>query len=174
MAKVTIFGLAGTGKSTVSALLASKTGYALLSAGSLARQYAKDHGQSVYEYNALAAADPSIDKALDTYIESYGKEHNGFIFESWLGWYFIPDSFKVKLACDEAVRMARIAGREHLAIDDAAEKTLEREKSKKERFRRYYGLEVFPPADELFDLVIDTSNVTPEEIVRHIYGELLR
>jgi cytidylate kinase len=37
----------------------------------------------------------------------------------------------------------------------------------KDRYLRYHGI-VYPPADDIFDLVVDTTSISPEEVVEKI------
>ena len=60
------------------------------------------------ELNELAKKDKSIDDMLDERSIRLGKELDSTIFDSRMGWHFIPDSFKVFLLADmtEAGRTA--------------------------------------------------------------------
>jgi CMP/dCMP kinase len=167
MAKITIFGLAGTGKSSVGKLLAERLGYEYVSSGNMMRQKAVEAGLTIYELNQAARSDPHFDQELDEAILQYGKEHDNFVLESWLGWHFVPDAFKIKLLCDTQERIKRIAARESLSFEEAEQKTESRDQAKLDRYYRYYGIKDFP-SDEIFDLVLDTTVRAVEEIVGDI------
>lgn len=58
MAKITIFGLAGAGTSTVGKMLAEKLGYKFLSSGDIFRKKARDSGITLPELHECIKADP--------------------------------------------------------------------------------------------------------------------
>jgi len=114
-------------------------------------------------WNALT--DHSFDKELDARQKKYGEENKSFVFESRLGYYFIPDSMKVKFICDFDERIKRISQREDISIDEVKELTLEREEAIRIRYKDLYDIDNFTD-DKHFDLVIDTTTTPPEKIVK--------
>lgn len=168
MAKITLFGMAGTGKGTIRDLLKQKLGYdKSFSCGDFEREVAKNRGLTLLELDRLAKTDKSIDAEQDKVMAEFGKNNDNFIVEGRLAWYFIPDSFKVALLCSFEGRTQRIAKREHKDITQVEAETHEREKAITERFATYYGITDFQnPAN--FDLSIDTTHMTPEEIADQI------
>ncbi len=167
MAKITIFGLAGTGKGTVCRILCEKLGYKSFSGGDFARETARRMNLTLNEIDELSRYDKSIDIARDKVIEDFGKENDNFIVEARLGWKFIPDSFKVCFECDFEERTRRVAQREKKDIVTVQAETIQRENSIYDRFLKYYGIKnVNDPKN--FDLVIDTTHITPEDIADKI------
>jgi len=165
MVKITLFGLAGTGTSTVAKLFSEKYNSSFMSGGNIFRDMAKKHEMDVYEFNKLCQTDTKYDFALDDEIKLYGEQNSHFIFESRMAWYFIPDSIKVKLICDIDVRVNRVLERENLTnFDEIKEKNINREKSEKKRYFEYYDVEDYTD-DKNFDLIIDSTNLSPEEII---------
>lgn len=172
--KVTIFGLAGTGKSSVAEAVAAQLGWEFMSNGNLFRELAKEHGMQLNTFEKLAEKDESIDRKVDAKTKVYGKTHDNFVFEARLAWHFIPDSFKLKLYCEDAERFRRIAGRDRITLEEAARQTEEREQSIRKRYKEIYGIEDFSD-DTNFDRVIDTTpidlaaviNVTKDIITSH-------
>lgn len=171
MAKITIFGLAGTGKSLTGKMLSEEIGYTYLSTGNIFRQMAADHGMSLNDFEALSNTTDVYDRELDEKTKLYGLDHDNFIFESRLAWYFIPDSFKIKLDCDFDTRTSRIASREAKDIKQVQEETSHREDLIRERYKKYYNIEDFTN-DSNFDCIVDTKNNNPENVVRIIMEEL--
>jgi CMP/dCMP kinase len=172
MAKITLFGMAGTGKGTIRDLLKQKLGYEKsFSCGDFERQVAKNKGITLLEMDELAKTDKTIDMEQDTIMEEFGKNNSDFIVEGRLAWYFIPDSFKIALLCDFDGRIQRIANREGKEIATVEAETREREKAIYERFATYYGItDLENPAN--FDLSIDTTNLTPDQIADLIVSAL--
>lgn len=164
MAKISIFGFAGTGKTTAGKLLAEKLGYNYVSTGNMFRAKASVLGITLQELEQKSELDESFDRELDKETEDFGKNNNNFVIESRLAWHFVPDSFKIMFDCDFDVRIFRISDREHKDFEQVKMETLEREESIKERYKRYYGINCVDDKEN-FDLIIDTTNITPETIV---------
>ena len=90
---ISITGTLGSGKSSVCKIL-KENGYDIISNGVLFREIAEEKGITVVELNELAKKDKSIDDMLDERSIRLGKELDSTIFDSRMGWHFIPDSFK--------------------------------------------------------------------------------
>ncbi len=167
MAKITVFGLAGTGTSSAGKLLAERLGYRFISSGGMFRSRAKELGLSLPEFGALCEREPEHDKALDQEIKYIGETNNDLVVESRLAWYFIPDSIKIKFICDFPERARRLAHRDGGTPEEAGEAAKVREQSEATRYQSYYGLTDFG-VDDQFDLVIDTTRTPNVEVVEKI------
>jgi CMP/dCMP kinase len=164
MAKITIFRLAGTGTSSIGRELARQLNYQFLSTGDMFRAKALSLGLSLYEFDKVCVADPSYDRALDEELELYGQENDNFVVESRLAWHFIPDSIKIKIACDFTVRVGRVAKRDGVTFEEARDLTLVREEDGRARYQVNYGIANFGD-DNHFDLVVDSTETTVEQVV---------
>ena len=169
--KITISGQVGSGKSTVAKLLAKKKKYSYYSTGEFMRAIAKERKVTIMELSDKAESDPSIDKELDKKQIEIGKKEDNFVMDSRLGFYFIPDSFKILLTVDIKEAAKRIhkdkrEGETFKDIDEAIDSLEKRMMSEKKRYKEYYNIE-FPKINH-FDLIIDTSDKKPEEIVEGI------
>lgn len=167
MAKITIFGLAGVGTSTVGKALAERLGYKFVSSGGIFRKKAADMGLELHKLQALAEKDDKFDKELDKEIEKFGKENDDFVVESRLAWFFIPDSIKIKLFCEFNERVRRVAERDKIPVAEAGKRVASRENTDSLRYKNFYGINDIND-DGHFDLVIDTNAITPQEIVNRI------
>ncbi len=165
--KITIFGLAGTGKTTAGKLLSESLGLTSKSSGNMFRELAVEKGMSVNELDKASIDNPEFDKWLDSQIEEYGKTHDDFVFESRLAWHFIPDSIKIRLYCDFDERVKRIAGRESKDIETAKKETNERESHIFERYEKYYNLQDID-SPKNFDLNINTTHTSPKRVTEII------
>lgn len=104
------------------------------------------------------------------------KEHDKFVIDARLGWYAVPESFKVYLTVDLDVAARR-------AFEDAERKDTEKfnsvEEQKadmKKRYElenaRYYNLYNVRKEDlSNYDLIIDTTNESPETVAEKIIEE---
>jgi len=161
--KITIYGLPGTGTSTVGCLLAAKLGYEFKDSGAMFRQKAEALSLTLNELESLAQTDPSYDLELDQTVTAYGQKHTNFVFDSRLAWHFIPDSFKIKFDCSEPVRIARIARRENKSLAQARAETNDRMEKIFERYARYYGI-TNCTCEANFDFSINTTSISPSEV----------
>ncbi|MBW2989639.1 cytidylate kinase family protein [Candidatus Woesearchaeota archaeon] len=169
--KITVSGIAGSGKSTVASMLAKKLGYAHYSIGSLMRSLAKEKGISLLELSKQAEGNKAIDRELDSKQEEIGKKKDNFVIDSRLGFHFIPDSIKVFLEVDlnEAAKRILKEKRQHEQykdIQDSIKKIKARISSEDRRYGSYYGLDY--KDRKHYDLIIDTTGIKPEEIIRII------
>lgn len=74
---------------------------------------------------------------------------------------------KVWIKCDKKTRAERIAGREDISAKEAEKMLEEREKTERSVFSRIYGFDTFSQERQA-DLVIDSTNKTPEQIVDEV------
>ncbi|MCH5265004.1 MAG: AAA family ATPase [Lachnospiraceae bacterium] len=171
---ISITGTLGSGKSSVCAVL-EKHGYSTISNGVLFREIAKEKGITVVELNELAKTDKSIDKMLDDRSIRLGKERENTIFDSRMGWHFIPDSFKVFLFANmnEAARRVYAADRISEAYQselDAKADLIKRQLLEKERFFSLYGVDYLDLHN--YDLVIESTSASPEQVAEKILETL--
>lgn len=170
MAKITIFGLAGTGTTSAGKMLAEKLGYQFVSSGYMFRQMAEENKMTLNEFEEATNKDPKFDRELDQRIKEFGEKNDNFIIESRLAWHFIPDSIKIKLTCDLNERIKRVAEREKIPFAVAKEHNEFRDKKIAERYEKYYDIKDFN--DDKFDLVIDTTTTSIEDVVQRIEERL--
>ena len=109
--KKNIISLAGdlaSGKGTVSKILMQKLNYGVYRNGEYFRSLAKKMNMTVTEFNKYVVEHPEIDQQIEKSAAEYAKDHNNFIIDARLGWYAVPESFKVYLTVDinEAAKRA--------------------------------------------------------------------
>ena len=169
MRKFTIFGLAGTGTTSVGELLAKNFGYKFVSSWGKFRDKSNELGMELNEFEKLCLRDPKYDIELDRFIADFGRENINFVVESRLAYRFIPDSIKIKLVCDYSTRIQRVARRHSIPTSVASEKTNFRERMAERRYSKYYDIKKLAP-DKKFQIIIDTSRISIEKIVGKIVG----
>jgi cytidylate kinase len=70
--KITIFGFAGSGTSTVGKLLAQELDYTFMSSGNILRSWAEESGYTIYEFeDKVVKTDHSFDMKLDTKVAEF-------------------------------------------------------------------------------------------------------
>ncbi len=169
---ITISGKAGSGKSTVARLLSKKLKLKHYSIGDLMRAMAKDKSVTLLKLNRLAEKDKSIDFELDNKLKELGRNKDNFVVDGRLTAFFIPHAdVKVFLNANDKIRAQRILNdKRHQEKNKSLRETLknikEREESEKKRYKKYYGLDYRDK--KLYNYVIDTTNMTPNEVVNKI------
>ena len=169
---ITISGRPGSGKSVVARNTAEALGLRHVSAGDFMREMADERGLTILELSRIAEADESIDIEIDARSACLGESPEGFVMDARLGWHFVPQSIKVFLDVRPEVAARRIFGakrddeRENVDLETTIRAIKDREASEKARYARYYDLDYTDPAK--YDLVIDTSDLTPDEVVSKV------
>lgn len=179
---ITIAGKLGSGKSSTAKLVAKELSYKHYSTGDFMRSIANDRNISLAELGKIAETDDSIDKILDDHNLEIGKMEN-VVLDSRLGFYFIPESFKVFLELDPEIAAERISEdkkvnpnrhTEATGAFDTKESIIEkintRLQSERKRYKELYGIED-QTAHDNFDLIIDTSKIPLEKVSQKIIEE---
>jgi cytidylate kinase len=175
--KITITGDLGSGKSAISRILCERTGFEYISTGRVQRQLALELGIDTLEMNRRADTDPSIDERIDGIFVDLGNDPNGYIIDSRMAWFFLPNSFKIYLQTDVEVAVQRIMNdpnradsEQYQSPEEAAKKILARKASENARFLSKYGADCANLDN--FDLVINTANRTQAEVAEVIFDVL--
>ncbi|HEC94946.1 MAG TPA: cytidylate kinase [Thermoplasmatales archaeon] len=166
MVTVTISGAPGTGTTTVSRLLQKKLGVPYVYAGELFRKEAEKHGMSLEEFGRYCEKHPEVDKQLDEYQRELLRKGNLILEGRLAGWIAYLNNIpatKVLLIADKETRAERIVKREGGSKEEKAEKMRKRERSEAVRYKKYYNVDINDLS--IYDLVVDTTKKTPEEIV---------
>jgi predicted cytidylate kinase len=168
--KLAISSLPGAGSSTVAKLLAKKLNIKRIDAGEIWDKITAKHKTSILGLSALAEKDKTIDLELDKKMLKYAKENNDILLEGRLcGWLCYQNkipAFKIWLKCNQNIRTKRVSLREKQNFEKILKETKTREQSEVERYKKYYNIDINDLS--IYDLVIDSSKMTPDEIVRCI------
>ncbi|MFH1364907.1 MAG: AAA family ATPase, partial [Candidatus Aenigmatarchaeota archaeon] len=87
---ISICGISGSGKSTISKLLAERLGYKHYSIGEIRRKMAVDRGMTLAELNKLGEKEDFTDKEVDKFQEELGKKEDNFVIDGRTSFHFIP------------------------------------------------------------------------------------
>ncbi len=168
---ITVGGPHGTGKSTYARALARILHLRYVSAGELFRETAKAKKISLEEFSKLAAEDPTIDMMIDEATKTEAKKGD-VVIDAQLGAWMAGKLADVKLllVAPKEIRFARIAHRDHCSIATAKKETLTREDIQKQRYKKYYGIDVSDI--NLYDLKIDTGLYSIEKTTSIIVEEV--
>jgi CMP/dCMP kinase len=169
---ITISGDLGSGKSTVGKLISEKLCVPIKSTGGFQRELAQRMGLTTLELNKLAETDRSIDTQIDAISAEIERRKDSTIVDSRMAWHFIPSAFKVFLSVDARLAAQRIfdaprsSETPYASVDEVMQANLARRASEVERFKARYGVNIADHAN--FDLVVDTSKATPEQIAEAV------
>ena len=174
MNHITLSGELGSGKSTVANYLISKMPFKIVSAGLLFRQLAAKHGMSAKEFNEFIENDPKYDHYVDDTMAELGRTDEKIIFDSRMAWHFVPSSFKIYLYVDVDTATERIfndVGRVSESYTDKAtarQEIIDRRKSELLRYQNFYHCNLDDYSN--YDLIVDTSHATREEVNELVYN----
>jgi len=174
---VTISGDPASGKSTVAKAIAQKLKCKHYSTGDLQRKIAKRMGLTITQLHEYEEKDDRIDRKIDAYQQKLGKTQKNFVIDSWLAAHFIPKAFHVYLRCgkQEQVRRRLSHKRKEESFVEAKKAMADlrkRAKLNRGRWCRFYGYDYTDMKN--YDLVIDTTKISPEEVVKLILKELAK
>ncbi|RLE66132.1 MAG: cytidylate kinase [Thermoprotei archaeon] len=160
---IAISGQPASGKTTYAKFIAQKYNLRYVSSGQLFRAYARERGLSFIELHKLAERDPSIDKEIDKRALEEAKR-GSVVIEGHLAAWIVKDFANVKIffKAPLQVRGRRLAERDKKTLEEAIREILFRERSNKERAKKYYGIDLNDWS--IFDIIIDTSILGIEDI----------
>ena len=172
---LTISGLHGTGKSTIGHHVAEILNLKYYSTGQAFRDLAKEMDMTLEEFTKYVEEHPEIDQDLDDKIISIAKQGN-VIIDSQLGGLFLEKfvDFKIFLTCPIEIRVKRMTERDNISYEVKLKETKLREQSELERFRKLYNIDLSNEKrlNELYDIIINTENLTIEEVVSTIINTI--
>ena len=173
---ISIAGELASGKGAVSSILIEKLNYGIYRNGEYFRKLAKEHNMDVTTFNMYVDKHPEIDIQIEKSAAEYAKTHTKFIIDARLGWYAVPESFKIYLTVDidEAARRAfndakRKETENFNSIEEQKQDLVKRYTLENERYFKLYNVRKEDLSN--YDLVLDTTNNTPEEIANKIIDE---
>jgi len=175
MVTITISGTPGSGKTTVAKLLEKKLGLKHVYSGMIFRELADKHKMTLDEFGKYCEDHSQIDKELDDRQLEILKKGDVILegrLSGWLAYRNDIPSFKVLIDADLETRSKRIVNREEGAIEKRKKEIKKREKCEAKRYKKYYKIDLKDKS--IYDLIIDSTSKTSEEIVEVIIQKLSR
>ncbi len=175
---ITLSGKPGSGKSSTADRVAEMLGYTRYSSGEDVRKIIHKRKMTLEAFNKHAEEHPEVDAEIDEKLREL-RNHDDIVIDSRLGFYWIPESFKVYLDLDNDVAVARIfrdanlntlrseSGEGSTSMEDVMDQVEERMRSERMRFKKLYGIN--PYSIEHFDLIIDTARHSPQTVALTIF-----
>lgn len=170
---ISLAGDLGSGKSTVASLICEKLNYPIHRNGDYFRKLGMEMGMSVTEFNEYVKEHPEIDNEIEKSARKAADENEKLIIDARLGWYAVPESFKVYLTVDinEAARRAfndenRKNSENFKTLEEQKNDLEKRFKLENERYYTVYGVHKEDKSN--YDFILDTTNINKEEVVETI------
>lgn len=180
---ITISGTPGSGKSTVAKLLVEKLHAQRIYAGQIMRDMAQQRGLTLEQFTSYAQKHPEVDLEVDQRVaqevRSQKQSQHTLIVEGRTQSYFFPHSFKIFITVDphegarriwqdlqnKTISKERNEGK--ITSLKALEKSIgQREEKDAQRYKAIYNFDYRDRAH--YDLILDSTNRTPEQIVKEI------
>ena len=162
---VTLSGLPGSGTSTVALLVAEQLGLDHVDGGTVFRSMAVERGLALAEFAEVAEGDDQIDRDLDARLTARAAEGDVVLESRLAGWLAARaglESLRIWIECDERERANRVGGRDGEDADEALLTNRRREGSERDRYRRYYDIDLTDRS--VYDLVLDSTEAAPEAL----------
>ena len=128
---------------------------------------------SVTEFNEYVKEHPEIDRQIEQSAKEYAAAHENLIIDARLGWYAVPESFKIYLRVDvdEAAKRAfgdpdRKKSESFATVEEQKADLIKRFNLENERYFNLYGVHKEDMSN--YDFVLDTTNLSPEEVNQKI------
>lgn len=176
---ISIAGELASGKGVISTIMAERLNYGIYRNGEYFRKLAKEHNMDVTNFNIYVKEHPEIDFEIERSASEYAKTHEKFIIDARLGWYAVPESFKVYLTVDidEAARRAfndekRKQTEKFETLEEQKQDLIKRYQLENERYWKIYKVR----KEELsnYDFILDTTKGNPEKLAKEIINAYQR
>lgn len=166
--RIAISGKSGCGNTTVSTLLAKTLNINLINY--TFRQLAQEKGMTLLQVIEKAKTDDFYDRYVDTHQVELAKKSSCVLGSRLAVWMLDCADLTVYLLASDEVRAKRILNREGGNLEDIKAFTKMRDSEDSKRYKELYGIDNTDTSK--IDLIIDTENKTPEEILDLILTEL--
>lgn len=175
MVVIVISGKPGCGSSTNAKLLAKKLKLKHFSLGDYNKRHAKkakkETDKSIEMWHLDKKTLNKFHHNSDRFANEIAKKGN-VVIDAKLGVHLIKThDLTVWLTASKKVQAQRYAKRDRIDAKTAMKKVVEKESLERKNWKRIYGFDYFHQAKEA-DLVINTGDKTPEQIVNLIIKKL--
>lgn len=168
--KIIISGSVGSGKTTISKLLAEKIGATFFSAGEYVRNLAIENNMQLENFMNYIENDSSYDFELHNNFLKYSEKLDSYVFDYRIGFVFEPKPFSIFLIVSDSIGQDRISGRDNVKFQKnlffQKYNKINRDNKLRQRFNNVFGVDFCDLSK--YDLVINTDNLNTNEILELI------
>lgn len=174
---ITLSGNIAAGKSEIAEVLAELLSMEVYSASQGYRSLARENNMTLVEFNEYTKDRPEYDKCIEEKTKEIANQKENLIIDARLGWYVVPNSFKVSVRSNIDIASKRIQNSKFLRGKEEDYKTIEeaktaiklREASERLRYKKQYNIDI--DDDKNYDYIIDSSDISPKELANKIANE---
>ena len=170
---ICVAGLTACGKSTAAKRLAEKYGLKYISGGTALKELAskigyKAMGRGWWEtpegmrFLEQRLRDPKFDKQIDAELLEWAERGN-VVLDSWTMPWLTKKGFKIWLEVSPKERAKRLAHRDDISLEEAAQVIREKDGKTKRIYESLYGFKLGEDYSP-FDLVLDSESLTSDEV----------
>ena len=171
---IVISGPPAVGKTTVAKGLAEEFNLTYLSGGDVLKEMAKEKGfasdgddwwdtDEGMKFLSQREQNSEFDKKLDQKLTMLFNEGNMVITSYTLPW-LVEDGIKIWLEGSHESSTKRMQTRDHMTSEEAYEITKERFDKNKALYKKLYNFD-FGDDKSVFDLIINTNNLTAKQVI---------
>ncbi len=180
MESVVLSGLPAAGKTTVGGILCDILGFRLLGGGDILKEMAAERGFKVTgkewwdtpdgaKFLKERESNPNFDKEVDRKLDEKIRKGD-IVVTSYTAPWIIDAGFKVWLNGSTTKRTERMAKRDGTDIEDMAKVVKLRDSENKKLYKNLYNIDYGKDLSP-FHLIIDTNEITPEEVAEIIINK---
>ncbi|WKD01131.1 (d)CMP kinase [Borreliella americana] len=170
--KIALSGKSGCGNTTVSGMIAKHYGLEFINY--TFHDIAREHNipfSEFYEKEIIGRNDYYWDRYLDNRLSVLSKKNNTVLASRLAIWISKSADLKIYLYAKMEVRAERIMTREGGMYSDVLSSTFSRDENDKKRYLAIYNIDIDDYSSET-DLVIDVTNINPNEVFELIRDEI--
>lgn len=173
--KITISGIAGSGKTTLGKALAEELSAEFVSVGSFSRELANNTlGMDINQFQEYCKSHPEMDMDIDHKINTYLSSLEKVVADYRLGPKFIPEGFHVFLEVSESEAHRRITNAKRSNEKTTKQEIKKRNKVMRQRFIQLYGFDFLDKNN--YNLILNTEqlglNDQIDKIIQNFYNSV--
>lgn len=167
--KITISGKICSGKTTLLKSLEKKLGWKAFMTGQLFRDYVKKNKLSL---EGAEEQNAKLTKEVDYKVRDMLHKKGNLIVDGWMSGLMannLPDVLRILLVCKDEIRYKRFAKREKIDIKEAQVRVEERQSNWFNKIRQIHKINPKEFTNvKNYNLIIDTSYITPQAVLRKV------
>ncbi|OIO39937.1 hypothetical protein AUJ10_04140 [Candidatus Pacearchaeota archaeon CG1_02_31_27] len=178
--RITISGPPGSGKGTVSKILAKHYHLKFYSVGDLRREAARKKGMTIEKFNKWSEKHPEQGDEYFDYLQRSKQNKNDFIMDSRLGWHFIPNSIKIYLdvSFEEGAKRIYLQNEEknkrneqkYTTLKETIKANKERVENDVTRYKKLYNIN--PYNTKNYDILVNSTKLNVKSVVKKLIKEI--